>query len=485
VPYLIGLDIGTSSAKAVAVTTEGVMLAVERRNYQPVIEQQGYHELIPDQVLKAAQSVLAGVQAHAGTKPLGISLSAAMHGLMAVNEKGKPLSNLITWADTRSAGYAAELRTSTTGAKIYERTGTPLHPMSPLCKLAWLADYQPAIFQKAFKFVSIKEYLLFKWFGEWAIDYSIASATGLFDHARLRWYHKALDFAGATPERLSQPVPPVTVFTKWEKSAARKSGISGKVPVVIGASDGCLANLGELAVSPGEATVTIGTSAAVRISGHRAVPDEQGRIFNYLLTEGLYVTGGASNNGGNALEWLSQQLMKKSPEAVFRLAKKAPPGAGGLFFFPWLYGERAPVWNAAAKGFFANITAVHGQPHFCRAVMEGVLLNLALIAQTVEEPGSFLHTIYANGGFTRSPFWVQMLANVFGKKVLVRETADSAAFGAVILGMKALGIIQSFGDARYLLPAPRVFEPVVEASGVYRLCLRDFKRMSSEFGFEK
>ncbi|MFQ5445775.1 MAG: gluconokinase [Saprospiraceae bacterium] len=476
--YLIGLDIGTTNAKAIAVSSDGRLLAAESASYPAVSPQTGYAEQDTDVVVAACLKVLKKAVLCEG-QLAGIAFSAAMHGVLPVDESGQPLSRCIIWADNRSSGYASQLKHSTVGASIYRRTGTPLHSMSPLCKIAWLRDHDPEVFQRAHKFVSIKEYLVFRLTGEWAVDYSLASATGLFDNAGLHWHPEALDFAGLRPESLSTPVSPYHVFRTWLPGMAEKLDIEPGTPLIIGASDGCLANLGELATEPGDAVITIGTSAALRVTQNKALVDKKGRIFNYLLTAGWYVAGGASNNGGSAWQWLCDDFMKTPLEEAARLAQSVNPGTDGLLFLPWLLGERAPIWNEAARGVFLGISGHHQQAHFCRAVLEGVVFNLFQIGKIVEESGAGIQRIYANGGFTKMPVWVQIVADVFGVEVVVRDNGDSSAFGAVLLGMKALGILTGFDAVRHFFKAKKIYTPDAERHEAYQACLLCYEKAAA------
>src|SRR5690349_15098354 len=180
--YILGIDIGTTNTKAVAFDLQGKPVAQYNRTYPFISEQEGYHELDPRVLFKAVTEVMTAVLKSTVAHDLaGIAFSSAMHGLIAVDEKGQPLTNMITWADLRSTEYAMRLKFSELGHKLYERTGTPIHPMAPLCKLMWMREQQSDIFAKAHKFISIKEYVFFHFFGEFIVDYSIASSTGLFD----------------------------------------------------------------------------------------------------------------------------------------------------------------------------------------------------------------------------------------------------------------------------------------------------------------
>src|SRR5690606_10773044 len=176
-----------------------------------------------------------------------------MHGLIAIDEHDQPLTNCIIWADTRSAPYAEALKRTPEGMDMYLKTGTPIHAMSPLCKLSWLRAEEPGIFQAARRFISIKEYVFHRLFGRYVVDQSIASATGLFDIRTFQWYRPALEFAGISAAQLSEPVPMTYTLSGLDEAMAKAMGIPADTPFVVGGSDGCLANLGAGAVHPGEA----------------------------------------------------------------------------------------------------------------------------------------------------------------------------------------------------------------------------------------
>lgn len=420
---IIGIDIGTTNSKAVAYSLSGQVLAQSNKTYPVISDREGYHELNPQILFNAVLEVLSDVVKQSAGKDLtGICFSSAMHGLIAVDDTGMPLTNMITWADLRSSAYARKLKETDSGKKLYERTGTPVHPMSPLCKLMWMKDNQPGIFNNAQKFISVKEYIFYHLFGEFIIDHSIASSTGLFDIYSLGWNAYALDVAGISEEKLSSHVNSTYIFRGLKNNYAERIGISAQTPFIIGASDGCLAHIGCNALQKGDVSITIGTSGAVRVMTDKPVEDTKQRIFNYLLTDELYLSGGPINNGGNVLQWFAKGFLKKDfikPEDFDGFIKEAfsvPPGSEGLIFLPYIYGERAPVWDAEARGVFYGISSIHGMSHFMRSIMEGICFALLSILDTIEEITGPVKNIYASGGFIRSKQWVTLLAGVLGKK---------------------------------------------------------------------
>ncbi|MDQ4142084.1 MAG: gluconokinase, partial [Bacteroidota bacterium] len=279
--YMIGVDIGTTSTKAVGFNLQGHVLAEKSVEYPLLNPQPSYSEQNPDEVLQAVLDSISAVTAATRTKGFttaglaGISFSSAMHSLIALDAEGNLLTNSITWADTRSKAYADQIKNSAAGHNIYRRTGTPIHPMSPLCKLVWLQAEQPELAKQTHKFISIKEYVFFRLFGQYVIDYSIASATGLFDIFTLQWYQPALQLAGISSEYLATPLPCTHIVRGLSAEQASYIGVDPQVPFILGGSDGCLANLGSSAIRPGNAALTIGTSGAIRVISSEPATDSQ------------------------------------------------------------------------------------------------------------------------------------------------------------------------------------------------------------------
>lgn len=489
--YILGVDLGTTSTKVLSFNLRGQ--AQERQSVEypifnpfPTYSEQDPEEIFAA-VLKSIQTVV-GKHYKREDKLLGIAFSSAMHSVIAVDEAGEKLTDCIIWADTRSKDYSDRLKGTELGHRIYLKTGTPIHPMSPLCKLAWMKEQQKFIFQTAAKFISIKEYVFFKLFGMYVVDYSIASSTGLFDIYRLTWNHEALNYLGISDEKLSVPVPTTHIMRGLKKEYAELLNIDRDTPFIVGASDGCLANLGTNAIKPGYAAVTIGTSGAIRVVTAKPVVDEQERVFNYILTKDRYVTGGSVNNGGIALRWFRDnfsvaELIKAEQtgadpyDLLVREAEEIPPGADGLIFLPYLLGERAPHWDANARGVFFGVNIKHTRLHFLRAVLEGVIYGLYSVGKAFEETTGKIQTIYATGGFARSALWLQLLADVFNTKVSVAESYENSCLGAAVMAMQALGEIAELEEVERLIPLSGTFEPDRAKHEIYAKNFEIFNRL--------
>jgi gluconokinase len=485
--YILGIDIGTTNTKAVAFDLDGKPVAQANSTYTFIPEQEGYHELDPQVLFLAVTDVMKKVLDATTGELAGVCFSSAMHGLIAVDEQGRPLTNMITWADLRSREYAMLLKYTDAGHRLYERTGTPVHPMSPLCKLMWMKDHQPEIFAKAYKFISIKEYVFFQFFGVFLIDHSVASSTGLFDIYDLSWNSEALSTAGIDESRLSKLVPSDHIMRGLAQKFTDHFGIDQQTPFVIGASDGCLAHIGSNAFDAGDVSLTIGTSGAVRMMIDKPAFDPKQRIFNYVLGEKLYISGGAMNNGGNVMQWFTKNFLKRNftaPDEFEEFISEAcavAAGSEGLIFLPYIYGERAPVWDADARGIFVGVSAVHTTAHFMRAIMEGISFALYEILCTLEETIGPVNKIYASGGFIRSQKWVSLLADVLGKNIMVTHAEDSSAAGAAMMAMIALGIKNNIREMKSFFSVKEIYEPDMKDREVYMSNYSVYSTLYSKF----
>ncbi len=439
--FVIAIDIGTTSTKALAVLPDGVVLQVHQRFYPTHYPKPGFAEQDADQILEAVKEVLTSAAFHVSSdfQLAGICFSSAMHSLMAVDQQGNPLTPLIIWADTRSSAQAKRLRGTPAGKKIHGHTGTAIHPMSPFCKLLWFHDHEPELFARAHKFIGIKEYIIYQLCHEYVIDYSVASATGLFDLDSLNWSTEALNAAGISPDKLSKPVPH-NHQTKIIRSFDNPE--LNTVPVFIGANDGCLAQLGSGAMGEGDLTITLGTSGAVRrVEGAQFIDVDQ-KLFRYLLTKDVKIVGGATNNGTVILEWFGREFVSPSTSMVelTKLANDVPAGCDGLLALPFLQGERAPMYNPDAKGVFFNITLRHTRAHFVKALMEGICFELNSIVKSVEAACGTSKRVLVSGGIIHSPEWVQLLSTVLGKQLVVSGAHDASSLGSAEIAFNALNI---------------------------------------------
>lgn len=470
--YYLGIDIGTTSSKAVAFSELGEVIANYSFGYDMQHPRPNWTEQNPDEIFEAVINGINKVlQTFAPNLPRFISFSAAMHSLIAVNDKGNLKTQCIIWADNRADMIAEKLKSSDKGQQFYHTSGVPVHSMSPLCKLLWFKEHQPDIFDTAFKFVGIKEYIFYKLFGDFVVDTSVASATGLLNTKTLQWDEDILSFIEINASRLSRVVSTKELF--YYKGLNPQLSLSQNIPFVVGASDGALSNLGTGAVGSHAMAVTIGTSGAARIVLPVPETDIYMRTFCYHLKDNLYIAGGGNNNGAVVLQWLKETLLQADDdyEQLFEQAQTISAGSENLLFLPYLLGERAPLWNSNAKGVYFGLSIQHTKAHLIRASVEGVVFGLYSIGKILAEKKE-ITDVYASGGFAKSAMCLQVLADVFNTKVHISGTVESGALGAVMLGAEELGI-----EAKFPSKILATYLPITGHHIIYKKAFSKFERL--------
>jgi gluconokinase len=467
--FVLGLDIGTTSTKAVIFDFDGKVICEHSVEYPIITPRPSWAEQDPMVILHTVtQAIYEVVQAINVMDLVGIGISSAMHSLILMDKNHRPLTNSIIWADNRSYKQAEMLK-GDKGRNIYMRTGTPIHSMSLLSKLLWFKENEPELYSKTHKFISIKEFIIYHWFGEYVTDYSIASASGLFNIEKLVYDDEVLELLEIKKEQLSKLVPTTHVLSGLEHHFAQEMGLSANLPFIIGGGDGCLANLGIGAMKKGEVAITIGTSGAIRTVVPEPLTDNKQRTFCYALTEDHWVIGGASNNGAILLRWFKERFgADLSYEELTLEATKVNPGSDGLLCLPYLSGERAPIWNEDAKGCFFGMSLHHERAHFARSVMEGVIFNMYSIGIALEDFSGPFSSIRASGGFAQSPLWCQITADIFGSPLTSPESHQSSSWGAAILVLKALDLISDINDVGRGSNNSVIYYPSTDHHNVYK-----------------
>lgn len=445
-PVVIGVDVGTTATKAVAFAAgsttphgsgEAGYALAEPEPGAAVQDPEAMWDAVGDAVRDAVAALPAG------TEVAAVSFSSAMHGLLPLDDRGDPLGPLLTWADTRAAAVAARLRRAEGALALHRRTGTPLHPMSPLVELAWLRRERPSLHAAAATWGGIKEFVLARATGARVTDTSSASGTGLLDLVSGTWDPEALEIAGVDADHLGGLVATTEVVGRLRSD---EWDVPAGTPVVAGGGDGPLANLGVGAVRPGVAACSIGTSGALRVTVDRPEVDPRGRVFCYGLTEDRWVVGGAITNGGVVLDW-AREALGREVDDLLAAAAEVPTGAEGLLALPHLLPERAPHWDARGAGALVGLHRAHGAGHVVRALLEGVCLQLRLVLESMREAGMAVDEVRATGGFARSALWRQVLADALGMPVGFPVVDQGSAFGAALLGMQGVGLLPPGPDA--------------------------------------
>jgi len=445
----IGLDLGTTTTKAVALDADGSLRATATSKHHLSSPHTGWAEQPVEVIWRGVLAALRNLASQVPRQDIrGICLSGAMHSLLPVGEDGAPLAPAMTWADERAASKAKALRMQTNQHSLYKRTGCPLQPTYYPARLGWLADAAPDLFHQAALFVSIKDWILFRMTGVWATDAGLASTTGLLELRKQQWDSDALGMAKITPERLPRLVPAESVVGVLLPEVARSSGLPAGIPVIAGSTDGGLANLGAGVTQPSQAVITVGTSGAVRRVVESPLLDLQERTWCYYFTGKRWFAGGAINNGGLALQWVRERFYSNLEgsagfQRMMEDAADIPVGSEGALVLPYFTGERSPHWDADARAEISGLTMEHSRGHIARAVMEGVAFCLADVWEALGVSDKDGQPARITGGITQSPLWMQIVADVLGVPLAPVEAADASAAGAAMLCQYAMEQLQN------------------------------------------
>ena len=462
--FYIGIDIGTTATKAICFDIHGNVIREVSNAYPMYHPKPDWSVQNPQEILQTVINCIAEITK--GIQPEFISFSSAMQSIIAIDKTGKPLTDAILWADNRANAIAEKLKNSEKGKLFYQKTGIPIHPFSPMTKIAWFKEFDSDIFSQTYKFISIKEYVWHHLTNEYYTDTSMASGTGLLNIHTVEWDPEILEFLNLKTNQLS------TVCEVTHQS----KGVSDNFLYIMGGGDGALANLGTGAMNKGCIALTIGTSGAVRLPIDKPYLDKQMRTQCYHLMGEQYLVLGAVNNGAIILQWLRETLLKtdQSFETLFEEAEKIPAGSNGLLFVPYLLGERAPIWDAAAQGSLLGMQITHTQAHLVRATLEGILFGLFQITEILlEDPEKRKHTkVMASGGFGKSELWLQMVADIFQMTVETSQTIEGSAWGAVLIGMKSIGM-----DITSENKTGKIFYPNTAYKDVYEAAFAKFKKV--------
>lgn len=478
----MGIDIGTSSVKVILFDRDGFEIQQASIPCMLMTDQDGHAEMDADAVVAAVVTATATCMEHTESRLYhlaGIGLSCHQHSLMAVDDKGNALTKLMTWADKRAA-YDTEIIAALPGShSLYPRTGCLLHPMYPLSKLLWLKRQAPDVFRKAAKFCSMKEYMLFKFCGEWLVDDTMACSQGFYDLRKHDWDTEIVEgLASISITQLSTVVPCMQVLPPIRTEWANRMHVHTDTPMIIGSGDGVMANLGSGIQNRTRFSSTIGTSGAIRTTVEAPLIDDDRRTWCYAFTRDKWVVGGAINSGSVVLSWLKREfggqfeqdaLQGESlSKTMDRLAAKVLPGSEGLLFLPYLLGERSPDWNAQVRGMMRGLDMHHTRGHIIRAMMEGILYRLSTTDEALSSLVGSTGALHASGGYVNSEFWLQMQADLFGRSVYLTPVKEVSALGAAFMAMVALGAVSSMDDRLPAMQPTHMFVPQTETALLYR-----------------
>ncbi len=433
----VGLDVGTTSLKGIALKDDGTVAAIAESSYPVQTPRPGWSEQDPELWWSAAQEVLGELSRQAGA-PRGIGLSGQMHGLVALDRAGEVLRPALLWNDQRTAAEAQEIEQRVGGLPaLVAATGNRALTGFTAPKLLWMQRHEPELFARTDRVLLPKDYVRLRLSGERATDVTDASGTLWFDVEARSWSRVVLDALGVSVEWL----PPAL------ESFVQAGTAEGGVAIAAGAGDQGAGAVGVGAIEPGTVSIVLGTSGVVCSPLPDYAADPEGRLQSSChALEAAWFAMGVILSAAGSLAWLARVCGASAGELVAE-AERWPPGCEGLVFLPYLSGERAPHYDSGARGAFVGLNVRHDRGALTRAVLEGVAFALRDSLDLVRTLSGEPVRARASGGGARSELWLRIVASVLELEIERPQVEEGAAFGAALLGGVVGGIWSSPAEA--------------------------------------
>jgi xylulokinase len=461
VAVLVGLDVGTSGTRAVAVNAGGAVVAEATSLYEPDSPRPGWSEQRPEDWWQAAREVLAAVAAGAGDEIAGLGLAGQMHGSVFLDSAGEVIRPALLWNDQRTERDCAAITERVGAERLLELAGNPALTGFQAPKILWLRREEPDAHARLATVLLPKDYVRLKLTGERATDASDASGTLLLDVRARSWSDEILDALEIPREWLPKVYEGPEVTATVRDAVADELGLPRGLPVAAGGGDNAAAAVGVGVVREGLISSSIGTSGVLFAHRDAFAGDPSGQVHAFChAVPGAYHLMAVTLSAGGSLNWWRERFAEGAGfEDLVAEAAEVEPGAEGLLFLPYLTGERSPHLDPRARGAFVGLTARHGRPQLTRAVMEGVVLSMRACLEVMRGLGTAADDVRATGGGARSPLWLQLQADIYGLPISRTAVDEGPAYGAALLAGVASGV---FRDIEAASAGVRLREPVTE-----------------------
>jgi len=445
--YLLGIDFGGGSSKATLLSTDGQIAATNTTEYDTFYPKPGYAEQNPADWLKATVTNINGVLEKSGVNPcdiLALSLDAATHTAVIMDEDFNVIRPAIYWTDTRSSKEVSYLKNNFSdiiAAQVLHKPDT----IWSLPELMWIKNNEPENWSRVKKIMFAKDYVRHCLTGDYVTDYIEAEGSMLFDYNTLSWSKELCGIIGIEPDSLPEVVKPTDIVGNVTKEAAKLTGLMEGMPVLCGTTDTVMEVFASGAINKGQMTLKLATAGRICVVTDKPYPDAG--LINYShVAEGLFYPGTGTKSCAASLRWF-RDTFGGDYEELDKLAERVPIGSEGIVFHPYLNGELTPYSNPALCADFVGIRAYHTKAHFVRAVLEGVAMSMLDCKNTLDSM-NIEHNDYATviGGGSKSPLWRQMISDALGIKLRQMKYTDSS-FGSAMLAGVAAGVFKSFEEA--------------------------------------
>jgi gluconokinase len=454
---ILTIDLGSSSLRCLIFQQTGELIPglEARRTYEFTRGDHGKSEVDPDFLFNLLAEcldellALAGPMAH---RIAGVAFCTFWHNLLGMDEANRPLTPVLTWADTRSTSEVKILQKEFNLEKLHQQTGCHLHPSYLPAKLLWFRQNRPEIFNRAVWWGSIGEYILYRLFGQRVCSVSMASGTGLMDQEQCIWLPGLLKTLAISAQQLSPIATQDFVFQPLPSPYAERWPALKAVPWYPALGDGACSNLGSYCTDANCIALMVGTSGAMRVVFQGNLPRIPRGLWCYHVDRKRFLMGGALSNGGNLIQWMRETLQTSNNWAELETElQNIPPDSHGLTLLPFFAGERSIGWNPAARGVIAGLTLETRPAQLLLAAMETIAYRFGRILNKLENVFPAPRQIVATGGaLEQSPLWVQIMADVLNQPILLTRSSEASSRGAALLAFENLGLIGPLES----LPAP-------------------------------
>ena len=441
--YWLGLDVGTGGSRALLIDEKArVYASCVSPHVEMQMQKPSWAEQDPGDWWSASQLAIRGVLKEAGISGesiAGVGLTGQMHGLVLLDSDRKVIRPALIWCDQRSQQQVDEINEKLGPENVLRATANPVLTGFTLPKLLWVRDNEPELYGRIAHILLPKDFLRFQLTGDLATDVSDASGTGLLDVLHRKWSDEMIDGLDLPHSWLPKVFESSEITGAISQAAASTTGLRAGTPVIAGAGDQAASAVGNGIVEPGKVSCTVGSSGVVFAYLAQPAYDPAGRVhtFCHAIPDAWHVMG-VTQGAGLSLQWYRNRFANHSDyDELTADASMAPPGAHGLFFLPYLMGERTPHLDANARGAWIGLTAKHQSSDLIRSILEGVCFSLNDALQIIAGLGAQPAVTRLSGGGARSPLWHQLFADVFNTRVTTLETHEGSAFGAALLAAVA------------------------------------------------
>ena len=476
--YLLTHDVSSTGCKAAIVTIDGRLLNTAFESYPTYYPQPLWSEQDPEDWWQAIILSTKRVMEASGINAdqiIGLAFSSTMTNIVVMDEQRKLLRPCIFWMDGRAGEEARYIMRRLGGEKIFTQLiGATASGKDVIPKYLWLKRNEPEIYEKGDVFLDASGYLLYRTTGEMAYEWSVASGLGLFNFKKKKIDSLLMRFFGLDAGKFPKLVSSIDKVGGLTQVAADELGLLPGIPVFGGAGDPMIAAVGSGTVSEGDAYLNLGTSAFVGVLIRKQLTGRRGLATIQSADPDMLMLFGETSTAGASLEWAVRELYGAEPNSdtlakMDRDVEEAEPGAGGLIFTPWMFGERCPIPDESLRGAFINLSINRTRQQMARAIYEGIAYNLRWILDSIDELyGIKCETLRVLGGGAQGLPWLRIIADVTGCKLeVLPDPRERLAVGAALVAAIGLKIYPSFEALKSLVPVEVVIEPDSSHQDIY------------------